>query len=134
MSQGTCPPDSLDSIKSIQIAEERAGTDDDAGQGGPGMRTESRRYRYGFLEGATEFLFGFLSDKFHSFGVVPVDDLCAQTFSPLEGKHWYTAFLGMEPKRTHRVRIIKETMPFFDGSKAVLLRGVSESAVREKVS
>ncbi len=53
---------------------------------------------------------------------IEVDGLCAQTFSPLEGRHWYTAFLGMEPARTHKVRIIKETMPFFDGSKAVLTR------------
>nr|MCR4616299.1 hypothetical protein [Clostridiales bacterium] len=53
---------------------------------------------------------------------IEVDGLRAQTFSPLEGRYWYTAFLGMEPKRVHRVRIIKETQPFFDNSRVSLLR------------
>ena len=45
---------------------------------------------------------------------IEVDGLRAQTFSPLEGKHWYTAFLGMDAGKVHDVRIIKETMAFPD--------------------
>ncbi|MBR5379911.1 MAG: hypothetical protein IK140_05205 [Clostridia bacterium] len=51
-----------------------------------------------------------------------VDGLRAQTFAPLEGRHWYTVFLGMDPGKTHDVRIIKETQPFFDESRVCLLR------------
>lgn len=51
-----------------------------------------------------------------------VDGLAAQTFSPLEGKHWYTIYLGMDPSRTHEVRIIKETMAFPDKCSVRLTR------------
>ena len=51
-----------------------------------------------------------------------VDGLRAQTFSPLEGRHWYTVYLGMEPKRDHNVRVIKETMAFPDRCSVRLTR------------
>ena len=43
-----------------------------------------------------------------------VDGLRAQTFSPIEGKNWYTVFLGMDAGKVHDVRVIKETMAFPD--------------------
>ena len=43
-----------------------------------------------------------------------VDGLRAQTFSPLNGKHWYCVFLHMDANRAHTVRVIKETQPFSD--------------------
>ena len=51
-----------------------------------------------------------------------VDGLTAQTFSPIEGKHWYTVFLGMDAGRTHEVLIVKETMAFPDQCSVRLTR------------
>lgn len=50
-----------------------------------------------------------------------VDGLRAQTFSPLEGIHEYTVFLGMRTDRAHHVRIIKECQNAFDGTYVKLL-------------
>ncbi len=51
-----------------------------------------------------------------------VDGLKAQLFSPMEGKHWYTVFLGMDKSRSHDVRILKETMAFADSCSLRLTR------------
>lgn len=45
---------------------------------------------------------------------VEVDGLRAQTFSPLRGTHSYNLFMNLNPKKTHCVRIIRETQPFRD--------------------
>ena len=41
-----------------------------------------------------------------------VDGLRAQVFSPLQGTHWYTVFLGMDATKAHSVRITLETQAF----------------------
>lgn len=41
-----------------------------------------------------------------------VDGLRAQTFAPLQGTYKYNVFQSLDPKKIHRVRIIKETQPF----------------------
>ena len=58
-----------------------------------------------------------------------VDGLTAQTFSPIEGRHWYTVFLGMEAQKTHSVRIIKETMAFDDPCRVRLLRARTDGEI-----
>lgn len=58
-----------------------------------------------------------------------VDGLVAQTFSPIEGKHWYTVFLGMDANKTHEVRIIKETMAFPDKCAVKLTRLRTDGAL-----
>ncbi len=59
-----------------------------------------------------------------------VDGLLAQTFAPIPGKHFYTVFLGMEPSRVHRVRIIKETQCFFDESYVRLTRVRTDGEIK----
>lgn len=41
-----------------------------------------------------------------------VDGLRAQTFAPLNGRHFYSVFLGLSGEKAHCVRVIKETQPF----------------------